>query len=62
LCQNRKLDEVVRREQEMWETRMETVADEEGKTHLSHTDWLLMFLTHLPVEVHNPVRRLRRQR
>ena len=55
--QNRKLDEVVRREQEMWETHMAAVAEDENEAHVSGGQWLFMFLTKLPVEVHNPVRR-----
>ena len=53
----RKLDEAVRREQELWEAHTARVAEEEREEHVSGAEWLFMFLTRLPVEVHNPVRR-----
>jgi len=56
----RELDTAVRREQEMWETYTTRIADEEEKEAVSKLDWWFMFLTHLPVEVHNPVRQLPR--
>ena len=36
---------------------MATVAEQEQEDHVSANRWLLMFLTGLPLEVHNPVRR-----
>ena len=54
----RGLNDVVRREQEMWETYMERVAEEEDKHKVSASDWLFMFLTRLPTEVWNPTRRV----
>jgi membrane associated rhomboid family serine protease/Zn-finger nucleic acid-binding protein len=52
----RRLNDVVRREQEMWETYMERVAEEEDKRKVSTSEWLFMFLTRLPTEVWNPTR------
>jgi membrane associated rhomboid family serine protease len=54
----RHLDEAVRREQEMWETYTAGVAEEEQRHQASRLEWLFMFLTHLPVEVYNPARRI----
>ena len=54
----RGLNDVVRREQEMWETYMENVAEEEDKHKVSASEWLFMFLTRLPTEVWNPTRRV----
>src|SRR5215831_5906739 len=54
----RGLNDVVRREQEMWETHMEGVAEEEDKHKVSASEWLFMFLTRLPTEVWNPTRRV----
>jgi membrane associated rhomboid family serine protease len=56
--QMRQLDTTIRREQEKWEDYTARVAEDESKEHVSKLDWWFMFLTHLPVEVHNPVRRL----
>src|SRR5262245_43809266 len=53
----RHLDETIRREQEMWEAYTAEVAEDESAHHISRFEWLFMFLTHLPLEVHNPVRR-----
>jgi membrane associated rhomboid family serine protease len=53
----RKLDEATRREQEMWEAHMSAVAEEESERTVSRSEWFFMFLTRLPLEVHNPVRR-----
>src|SRR5262245_24858425 len=55
--ESRLLDQAARREQEMWEMHMATVAEEEQEDHVSANRWLLMFLTGLPLEVHNPTRR-----
>jgi len=52
----RRLDETVRREQEKWEAYTAQVAEEETAHHMSGLEWWFMFLTRLPVEVHNPVR------
>jgi len=52
----RRLDEVVRREQEMWEAYSVQVAEQEDKHHLTGFEWLFMFLTRLPKEVYNPTR------
>jgi membrane associated rhomboid family serine protease len=54
----RGLNEVIRREQEMWETYMERVAEEEDKRKVSTSEWLFMFLTRLPTEVWNPTRQV----
>lgn len=56
----RGLNDVVRREQEMWETYMERVAEEEDKHRVSASDWLFMFLTRLPTEVWNPTRQVQK--
>jgi membrane associated rhomboid family serine protease len=55
----RHLDDTVRREQEKWQEYEARVADEEkAEDRPSTFQWLFLFLTRLPVEVHNPVRSL----
>ena len=56
----KRLDETVRREQEMWESYTASVAEQETERRLSGVEWLFMFITRLPVEVYNPVRRIPR--
>jgi len=53
----RKLDEATRREQELWEAHMNGVAEEESQQSVSRMEWFFMFVTRLPLEVYNPVRR-----
>jgi Zn-finger nucleic acid-binding protein len=54
---SRQLDETARREQEKWEAHTAAVAEDEKQDSVSGAEWLFMFVTRLPVEVHNPVRR-----
>jgi membrane associated rhomboid family serine protease len=57
----RHLDDTVRREQEKWQAYEAQIADEEkAEDHPTTFQWLFLFLTRLPVEVHNPVRNLPR--
>src|SRR5262245_28765633 len=53
----RRLEHIALQERQLWEVHQAKVASEESAISISRFEWLFMFLTRLPVEVHNPVLR-----